>query len=94
VLALPGPGCSQSLLHGAEEERGGRSTFWDFETMHPLEWLARKADHIPDPGRHRTLFYGYYANRPRGDRTAEQPGEDKVDRDRPRGAAVVRVGRV
>ena len=28
----------------------------NFETMDPLEWLARMADHIPDPGRHRTLF--------------------------------------
>jgi hypothetical protein len=25
--------------------------------MDPLEWLARMADHIPDPGKHRTLFY-------------------------------------
>ena len=32
----------------------------NFETMDPLEWLARMADHIPDPGRHRTLFYRYY----------------------------------
>ena len=22
----------------------------NFETMHPLEWLARMADHIPGPG--------------------------------------------
>ena len=29
----------------------------NFETMDPLEWLARMADHIPDPGKHRTLFY-------------------------------------
>ncbi len=46
----------------------------NFETMGPLEWLARMADHIPDPGKHRTLFYGYYANRVRGDRAAEEPG--------------------
>ena len=28
----------------------------NFEAMHPLEWLVRMADHIPDPGKHRTLF--------------------------------------
>ena len=28
----------------------------NFEAMDPLEWLARLADHIPDPGRHRTHF--------------------------------------
>ena len=32
----------------------------------PLEWLARLSDHIPDPGQHRTLFYGEYSNRVRG----------------------------
>jgi hypothetical protein len=32
----------------------------NFVAMEPLEWLARLADHVPDPGRHRTLFYGYY----------------------------------
>jgi len=36
------------------------------------------ADHIPDPGKHRTLFYSYYANRVRGD-AAEEPGEGKVE---------------
>ena len=51
----------------------------NFETMDPLEWLARMADHIPDPGKHRTLFYGYYANRVRGDRAAEESGEGKVE---------------
>jgi hypothetical protein len=30
----------------------------NFEAMDPLEWLARMSDHIPDPGQHRTLFYG------------------------------------
>jgi hypothetical protein len=30
----------------------------NFEAMDPLEWLARMADHIPDPGKHRTLLYG------------------------------------
>ena len=47
--------------------------------MDPLEWLARMADHIPDPGKHRTLFYAYYANRVRGDRAEEEPGEGKVE---------------
>ena len=28
----------------------------NFETMDPLEWLAGMVDHIPDPGKHRTLF--------------------------------------
>ena len=40
----------------------------NFVTMDPLEWLARVADHIPDPGKHRTLSYGHYANRARGAR--------------------------
>jgi hypothetical protein len=35
----------------------------NFEAMDPLEWLARLADHIPDPGNHRTLAYGAYSNR-------------------------------
>jgi hypothetical protein len=30
----------------------------NFESMDPLEWLARMADHIPDPGRHRALEPG------------------------------------
>jgi hypothetical protein len=38
----------------------------NFEAMDPLEWLARMSDHIPDPGQHRTLFYGEYSNRVRG----------------------------
>jgi hypothetical protein len=50
----------------------------NFETMDPLEWLARMADHIPDPGRHRTLLYAYYANRVRGHRAAPEPAAAKV----------------
>jgi hypothetical protein len=38
----------------------------NFEALDPLEWLARMSDHIPDPGQHRTVFYGQYANRARG----------------------------
>ncbi len=44
----------------------------NFEAMNPLEWLARLADHIPDPGKHRTLAYGHYANRARGARAREK----------------------
>ena len=39
----------------------------------PWSGLARMADHIPDPGKHRTHFYAHYANRTRGsgaDKTA------------------------
>jgi hypothetical protein len=42
--------------------------------MDPLSWLARMTDHIPDPHRHRTLFYGHYANRVRGGRRKEPLG--------------------
>lgn len=45
--------------------------------MDPLEWLARMTDHIPDPGEHRTLSYGHYANRVRGERAAEEPPPKK-----------------
>jgi hypothetical protein len=38
----------------------------NFDALDPLEWLARMSDHIPDPGQHRTLFYGEYSNRVRG----------------------------
>jgi hypothetical protein len=38
----------------------------NFEALDPLEWLARMSDHVPDPGQHRTLFYGEYSNRVRG----------------------------
>jgi hypothetical protein len=47
----------------------------NFEAMDPLEWLARMSDHIPDPGQHRTLFYGEYANRVRGQRRPAEPEE-------------------
>jgi hypothetical protein len=31
----------------------------NFVAMDPLEWLARLTDHVPDPGKHRTLAYGH-----------------------------------
>ena len=40
--------------------------------MDPLEWLARVCDHIPDPGRHRTLFYAFHSSRARGARAEEK----------------------
>jgi hypothetical protein len=40
----------------------------NFEAMDPLEWLARMADQIPDTGKHRTHFYGFYASRVRASR--------------------------
>jgi hypothetical protein len=46
----------------------------NFEAMDPLEWLARMADHIPDPGKHRTLRYGVYSNRARRGGRAEPAG--------------------
>jgi hypothetical protein len=49
----------------------------NFEAMDPLEWLARLADHIPDPGKHRTHFYAHYANRVRGERPSEELGRQK-----------------
>ena len=56
-----------------------------FEAMDPLESLALLSDHIPDPGQHRTLFYGEYSNRVRGSghrgeaevQTEDEPGPRK-----------------
>jgi hypothetical protein len=50
----------------------------NFEAMDPLEWLARMSDHIPDPGQHRTLFYGAYANRARGACEARPAAAEEV----------------
>jgi hypothetical protein len=45
----------------------------NFEALDPLEWLARMSDHIPDPGQHRTLFYGEYSSRARVPRNRPKP---------------------
>lgn len=42
--------------------RAGRN----FETLDSIEWIARMSDYVPDPGQHRTIFYGEYINRTRG----------------------------
>ena len=47
----------------------------NFEAMDPLEWLARLADHIPDTGKHRTHFYGFYASRVRASRREKEGSE-------------------
>jgi hypothetical protein len=41
--------------------RGTQTTPLSDGMSRPLEWLARMTDHIPDPHRHRTLFYAHYA---------------------------------
>jgi hypothetical protein len=56
----------------------------NFEAMGPVAWLARMADHIPDPGKHRTHFYGHYANRVHGERPSEELGGQKHEEERPR----------
>ena len=56
----------------------------NFEALDPLEWLARMSDHIPDPGQHRTLFYGEYANRVRGERQPTDPDTSPVPAEPPR----------
>jgi hypothetical protein len=63
------------LYRSKMDPRLGRN----FEAMDPLEWLARMADHIPDAGKHRTHFYGFYASRVRASRreteTSDVPAE-------------------
>jgi len=56
----------------------------NFEAMDPLEWLARLSDHIPDPGQHRTLFYGEYSNRARGSGHPGEPEAPSKDEPTPR----------
>jgi hypothetical protein len=56
----------------------------NFEAMDPLEWLARMSDHIPDPGQHRTLFYGECANRVRGERHPLEAEEGPAAAEPPR----------
>ena len=56
----------------------------DFEAMVPLEWLARLGDHIPDPGKHRTLAYGHYASRARGARAKDKAPPEGAPAEVPR----------
>ena len=52
--------------------------------MDPLEWLARLADHIPDPGKHLTHSYAHYANRVRGERPPEEVTSHGDDQEQPK----------
>jgi hypothetical protein len=56
----------------------------NFEAMDPLEWLARMADQIPDTGKHRTHFHGFYASRVRASRreteASDVPAEPTTQR--------------
>jgi hypothetical protein len=56
----------------------------NFEAMDPLEWLARLCDHIPDPGQHRTLFYGEYSSRVRGCGGPTEPAAEVAEEHKPR----------
>jgi Transposase zinc-binding domain/Putative transposase len=55
----------------------------NFEAMDPLEWLARISDHIPDPGQHRTLFYGEYSSRARAGLKPLEPDATSTTADQP-----------
>jgi hypothetical protein len=56
----------------------------NFEALDPLEWLARMSDHIPDPGQHRTILYGQYANRVRGARQRDEAEMQETSAEPPR----------
>jgi hypothetical protein len=59
------------LYHSKMNPLRGRN----FEARDPLEWLARRADHIPDTGKHRTHFCGFYASRLRAERRETDASE-------------------
>ena len=56
-FAIPGLDGQKAVLY---RSRMNPSLGRNFEAMDPIEWLARLADHIPDPGRHCTHFYAHY----------------------------------
>jgi hypothetical protein len=66
----------------------------NFEAMDPLEWLARLSDHIPDPGQHRTLFYGEYSSRLRGSAEPAEPPAEAGEEHKPRRRASPSWGRL
>jgi hypothetical protein len=68
------------LYHSRMNPSLGRN----FEALDPLEWLARMSDHIPDPGQHRTILYGHYANRVRGARQRDEAKPQEASAGPPR----------
>src|SRR2546427_2801229 len=70
-FAIPGLDGQKAVLY---RSRMNPPLGRNFEAMDPREWRARLADHIPDPGKHRTHFYAHYANRVRGERPSEELG--------------------
>lgn len=60
----------------------------------PPQWLARLSDHIPDPGQHRTLFYGEYSNRVRGCGEPAEPAAEAGEEHKPRRRASPSWGRL
>jgi len=52
--------------------------------MDPLEWRARLSDHIPNPGEHRTLFYGERAGRVRSSGESAAPEAEAGEEHKPR----------
>jgi Putative transposase len=65
----------------------------NFEAMDPLEWLARLADHILDPGKHRTHFYGHYATAYAASGPPRSWDARSTGRSSPRSAAAPQAGR-
>jgi len=51
----------------------------EFRNDGPAGVAGENGGSHPGPGKRRTLFYSYYANRVRGDRALEEPGEAKVE---------------
>jgi len=62
--------------------------------MDPLEWLVRLSDHIPDPGQHRTLFYGEYSSRVRGSGASAEPEVQAGEEHQPRKLSLPSWGRL
>jgi hypothetical protein len=56
----------------------------NFEALDRLEWPVRMSDHIPGPGQRRTILYGHYANRTRGQRRRDESEWPEASAEPPR----------
>ena len=56
---------AEVVTYGSDKAEGPTA---GTETVDALAFLARVVVHIPDKGRVTTRYYGWYANRPRGQR--------------------------